>query len=187
MGDLLTRNWGWVALRGVVAILFGLLTLFNPGITLVTLVFFFGAYALADGVFMVVSAIANRKNQPRWGTLLLGGILGIAAGAVTLLMPGITAFALLALIAAWAIIVGSVEIVAAIRLRKEITGEWMFVLSGLLTVAFGVILIVRPGAGALAMVLFIGAYAVVTGILLLALGLRLRSWGRAHASIPRPA
>ena len=187
MVETLTRNWGWVALRGVVAILFGVLTLFNPGITLAALVLFFGAYALVDGVFMVVSAIANRHGQPRWVTLLIGGLLGIAAGLVTFYMPGITTVVLLMVVAAWAIVTGIAEIVAAIRLRREITGEWVFVLAGLLAVAFGAILIARPAAGALAMVLWIGAYAVVSGILLIALSVRLRSWGRMHVgATPQP-
>jgi uncharacterized membrane protein HdeD (DUF308 family) len=189
MVETLTRNWGWVALRGVAALLFGVLTLFYPGITLAALVLLFGAYAFVDGVFMAVSAIAHRHVQPRWVALFLGGLLGIAAGLVTFFMPGLTAVALLALIAAWAIVIGIAEIVVAIRLRKEITGEWMLVVAGLLAVAFGVILIMTPGVGALAMVLWIGAYAVISGILLIALGFRLRSWGRMHPSsaMPHPA
>lgn len=190
MVETLTRNWGWVALRGVVAILFGVLTMFNPGITLAVLVLFFGAYALVDGIFMAISAIANRRGEPRWVALLIGGLLGIAAGLVTFFWPGITTIALLAVIAAWAIVTGVAEIVAAIRLRKEITGEWLFVLAGLLAVAFGVIAILRPGAGALAIVLWIGIYALISGVLLVALALKLRSWGRhlhAGGATPHPA
>lgn len=186
MVETLTRNWGWVALRGVVAILFGILTLFNPGITLAALLLLFGAFALVDGTFMVVSAIANRKGQPRWVALLLGGLLGIAVGIITFVMPGITAVALLAVIAVWAILTGMAEIVAAIRLRKVITGEWLFVLAGLMAVAFGVILVVQPGAGALAMALWIGVYALISGILMVALGFKLRSWGRTHGGAPTP-
>jgi len=189
MIQTLTRNWGWVALRGVMAILFGTLTLFNPGITLATLVLLFGAFALVEGSFMIISAIANRHGEPRWGALLFGGILGIGAGLVTIFLPGITALALLAVIAAWAIVTGGAEIVAAIRLRQELTGEWMLVLAGLLGIAFGVLLVVAPGAGALAMMLWIGGYAVVSGFVLVALGFRLRSWGRAHTggATPHPA
>jgi uncharacterized membrane protein HdeD (DUF308 family) len=186
MVELLTRNWGWVVLRGIVAILFGVLTFFNPGITLALLVLMFGAYALVDGIFLVGSAIANRHGEPRWVALLIGGLLGIGAGLVTFFTPGITALALIVVIAAWAIMTGVAEIVAAIRLRKEITGEWLFVLAGLLAVAFGVILVVAPGAGALAMVFWIGAYALVSGILLTAFGFRLRRWGRMHIT-PHPA
>jgi uncharacterized membrane protein HdeD (DUF308 family) len=178
MDNVLVHNWGMVALRGVVALLFGLLTLFNPGITLVTLVLFFGAYAFADGIFTIIGAIANRHEEPHWVGLLLAGLVGILAGIATFLLPGITARVLLLLIAAWAIIVGISEIVAAIRLRKLITGEWLLVLAGLLSLAFGVFVILAPGAGALAVVLWIGAYALVSGIVLLALAFRLRRWAR---------
>lgn len=178
MMEPLLRNWGWVVLRGVLAIAFGALTLVYPGITLQVLVLLFGAFAFADGVFMLVSAIANRRGLPRWGVLVLGGLLGITIGLVTLLMPAITAVALLGFIAAWAILMGIAEIAAAIRLRQEITGEWLLVVTGLLAVAFGGFIIARPALGALAIVLWIGAYALISGALLVALGLRLRSWGR---------
>lgn len=186
MIETLTRNWGWVALRGILAILFGVLTLYNPSVTLTVLVLWFGAWALVDGVFMAVSAIANRHGQPRWVALLVGGLLGIAVGLVTFVVPGLTAVALIALIAAWAIVTGVAEIVAAIRVRREITGEWLFIVRGVLAVVFGVILMMAPAAGALAMVLWIGAFAVVSGILLVTLAFRLRSWGRAHAAHPTP-
>lgn len=178
MSNVLTRNWGFVALRGVIAILFGVLTLFYPQITLVTLVLWFAVFALVDGVFKVVAAIANRQGEPHWVGMLIGGLLGIAAGIITFVMPGITAITLLYLIAFWAILVGVAEIMTAIRLRKVITGEWMLIVTGLLALAFGVFLIARPGAGALAVVLWIGWYAILSGILLLALAFRLRSFGR---------
>jgi len=180
MIGVLVRNWGWIALRGLIAILFGAFALFKPGITLVTLVLLFGAFALADGLFMAVSAVTNRRGEPRWGTLLFGGILGIATGVVTFLWPGITAVALLALIAVWAIFVGIAEISAAIQLRRVITGEWLLVLAGLLGIAFGILLIARPAVGALAVVFWIGMYAILGGALQLALSLRLRSWGHMH-------
>lgn len=189
MVETLTRNWGWVALRGIAAILFGVLTLFNPGITLAALILMFGAYAIVDGVFTVVAAIAHRHGRPYWFALLLGGLLGIAAGIVTFAMPGVTALVLLAVIAAWAIVTGIAEIVAAIRLRKVIAGEWLFVFSGLLTVTLGVVLLARPGVGALAMVLWIGAWALVSGIVLTVFGFRLRRWSREHPArvTPHPA
>ena len=183
MIEALSRNWGWVALRGVVAILFGILTLNRPGISLASLVLLFGAYSLVDGSFMVVSAIANRKGAPRWVTMLFGGVLGIITGIVTFMWPGITAMALLAIIAAWALLTGITEIVVAIRLRKEISGEWALILAGVLAVAFGLFLIMRPLAGALAALFVIGIYAVVSGILHVVLGFRLRSWNHlAHAA-----
>lgn len=184
--DVLARNWGSVALRGVVALLFGILTLFNPGITLATLVLLFGAFALVDGMFMVVGAIANRHGEPRWVAWLIGGFIGIAAGVVTFLLPGLTAAALLGIVAAWAILMGTAELAAAIRLRKVLTDEWALVLAGALTVAFGFLLIARPGLGALALVLWIGAYASVAGVLLLALAFRLRTWDRHHPTAAAP-
>jgi uncharacterized membrane protein HdeD (DUF308 family) len=177
----LSRNWGWIALRGVAGLLFGVLTLMNPLISLATLVLLFGAYALADGVFTVVAAIANRREEPHWMALLLGGLVGIATGLITFFLPGITAIALLFLIAAWAVVTGIVEIVVAIKLRKVITGEWLLVVAGVLSVLFGVGLVLFPGPGALAVVLWIGAWAIVMGIMFIALALRLRSWNLAHA------
>jgi uncharacterized membrane protein HdeD (DUF308 family) len=169
-------------LRGIVAVLFGVFTLFNPAIALMTLVLLFGAYALLDGVFMVVWAIVNRRGRPRWVALLVGGLLGIVIGIQTLVTPNITAVALLAIIAAWSIMVGIAEFVAAVKLRKMLTGEWMLMLAGLTSVAFGVLLFARPALGFLAVVLLIGAYAIFSGILLAALAFRLRSWGRSPAS-----
>lgn len=189
MVETLTRNWGWVALRGLVAILFGVLTFVNPGITLAALILLFGAWALVDGISMIVSAIANRHGHPGWGVLLFGGVLAIGTGLVTFFMPGVTAIVLLTLIAFWAIVTGFAEIVAAIRLRREITGEWMLVLAGSLAVAFGLVLMMAPGVGAMALVLWIGAYAIISGMLLVALGFRLRSWGQMHGpgATPHPA
>lgn len=182
MVEILARNWGWVLLRGIVAFLFGVFTIFNPAIALATLVLLFGTYALLDGVFMLVWAIVNRRGQPRWVALLVGGLLGIVIGIQTLVTPAITAVALLAIIAAWLIIVGIAEFVAAVKLRKMLTGEWMLMLAGMASVAFGVFLFARPALGALAAVLWIGAYAIFSGILLAALAFRLRSWGRSPAT-----
>lgn len=177
---VLNQLWGWVVLRGVVGIVFGVLTLLWPGITLAALVLLFGAYALADGVLMIGWAIARREPASHRAALAIGGVLGIAAGVLTFLKPGLTAVALLAVIAVWAVAIGVATIVAAHRLRKVITGEWRLVLAGLLAVALGVILIARPLTGALAMALWIGAYAIVSGVLLIGLGFRLKSWGRLH-------
>lgn len=176
--NVLARNWGWVALRGVVAVIFGVLTLFNPLISLAVLVLLWGAFAFADGILAVASAIVNRRNEPHWGWLLFGGIVGIAAGVATFLMPRITAFVLLYFIAAWAIFVGVAQIATASRLRKVITGEWLLAFIGVLSILLGGFLFARPGAGALAVVLWIGMYAAVAGIVLIALALRLRRWAR---------
>ena len=180
MTDVLARNWGWVALRGIVAILFGLLTIVRPGITLTALILLFGVYAMADGSFRLVSAFANRHDQPRWGALALGGLLGIIAGVIALVMPGITALVLLYVIAAWTIVTGAAEIAVAIELRKVITGEWALVVAGTLSIIFGVFLLARPAVGAVAVALWIGFYALVLGIMLLILALRLRHWGHVH-------
>ena len=186
MLDVLARNWWALALRGVVAILFGLAALVWPGLTLTALVLLFGADALVDGVFAVVAAIARAGRERHWWALLLEGLLGIAAGVVTLAWPGITGLVLLLFIAAWAIITGVVEIVAAIRLRREIEGEFLLGLGGALSVLFGLLLIVRPGAGALAVAWLIGIYAILFGALLLALAVRLRGL-RGRGGAPSPA
>jgi uncharacterized membrane protein HdeD (DUF308 family) len=180
MMDVLSRNWGWVVLRGVVAILFGIATLLMPGITLAALVLMFGAYAMADGLLMIGGAIAHRGPGSSWPAMIVGGLLGIAAGLSTFFWPGLTAVALLLLIAAWALATGIAMIAAAMQLRKVITGEWRLVLAGLLSVAFAVVLAVRPAEGALAMVLWLGAYVIGAGILTIGLGFRLRNWGRMH-------
>src|SRR5438477_2123797 len=166
---VLARNWGAIAVRGVAAILFGLLTFLVPGLTLTALVLLFGAYALVDGIFSVVAAVRRRAGDPPWWALLLEGVVGIAAGIVTFLLPGLTAVTLVYVIAAWAVVTGVLEIVAAVRLRRQITGEWRLVLSGVLSIVFGGLLMVVPAAGALAMTLLLGAYAIVFGALLLAL------------------
>jgi uncharacterized membrane protein HdeD (DUF308 family) len=180
MVDVLARNWGWIALRGVAALVFGVLTLLNPAITLRVLILFFGAYALVYGLFTVAAAVANRRGEPYWVALLVGGALSIVLGILTFLRPGVTAVVLLYFIAAWAIITGVSEIATGIRLRKVITGEWLLLLSGVLSVVFGLVLFFFPGAGALAVTLWTGAYATALGILLIALAFRLRSWHRTH-------
>lgn len=173
--DSLASNWWVVLLRGVAGVIFGLATVFAPGISLAVLVLVFGAYAFADGILAIISAI-RRRGEDRWWLLLLEGLMGVAVGVATLVWFEITALALLYVIAAWALVTGGLEIAVAIRLRKVITGEWLLVLSGIASVAFGVLLMLFPGAGALAVILWIGAYALVTGALFIALALRLRSW-----------
>ena len=181
--DSLTRNWWAVALRGLAGILFGIITFVSPAISLAALVLLFGAYAFADGVLSIVSAV-RRRGADRWWLLLLQGIVGIGAGVVTLLWPGITAIALLFVIAAWALVGGALQVAAAIRLRKVITGEWLLALGGVLTIALGVLLVLFPGPGALALVIWIGAYAFVFGILLLVLGFKLRGLRSPRAHQP---
>ena len=181
--ESLARNWWVVLLRGLAGIAFGVLTLVAPGISLAALVLLFGAYAFADGVLALVTAVRRHGTGSQWWMMLLEGIAGIAAGIVTLLWPGITALVLLYVIAAWAIVTGAFEITAAIRLRKAITGEWLLALAGIASVAFGVLMIIAPVAGALVVVLWIGAYALVFGAVMFALALRLRAWGASHGAL----
>ncbi len=177
--DTLARNWWVVLLRGIAGIVFGILTFAAPGISLAVLVLLFGAYAFVDGVLAIVTAI-RRHTTDRWVPLLVYGIVGIGAGVVTLLWPAITLLALLWIVAVWAIVTGIVEMVAAVRLRKVINDEWLLGLSGLLSVALGVLLLLAPGPASVALVLWIGAYAFVAGIVLVALAFRLHSWTTSH-------
>jgi uncharacterized membrane protein HdeD (DUF308 family) len=173
---LLARNWWLIALRGAAAIIFGIVTLIMPGISLLTLVLLFGSYALVEGVLNVIAAVRGRRQEARWRALLLEGLVSIAAGIVTFALPGLTAVVLVYVIAAWALVTGVLEIVAAVRLRHWITGEAWLALSGVASVAFGVLMMIFPGAGALALILWIGAYAIVSGGLLVGLAFRLRRW-----------
>ncbi len=173
------HNWWWLALRGLAAIIFGILALIWPGITFEVLVLFFGAYVLLDGVFAVISALTHRTaGDHRW-LLLLEGIVGIAVGVLTFLMPGVTAVALIYLVAAWGVITGLLEILAAIRLRREMSNEWLLALSGIVSVVFGLIVAAFPAVGALAIVWLIGVYAIIFGVLELVLAFRLRGAARA--------
>lgn len=174
--DTLKLNWWLLALRGLVAVLFGVLAFIWPGVTLLTLVWLFGAFALVNGFLSLVLAAKAPKGYPRLGSLILGGLLGILAGLLTFVMPGITALGLLILIAIWAIVTGVMEMVAAIRLRQIITNEWLLILAGIASVAFGVILLLRPAAGALVLIWWIGAWALIFGILMIALAFRMRNW-----------
>ena len=161
-------------MRGVVAVLFGLAALFWPGKTLFVLILFFGAYTLVDGVFAIVGGIMDSSR--RW-FLLIEGALGVVAGVILLARPGLGALVLLYVIAFWAIVTGVMEILAAISLRREIDNEWMMILGGGLSVLFGVILTVLPGAGLLSLTWLIGAYAIIFGIAFIVLGFKVRNMG----------
>jgi uncharacterized membrane protein HdeD (DUF308 family) len=180
-----TGHWWALALRGGIAILFGLAALLRPGIALQALILLFGAYALVDGVFAIVGVFGGtRGGTPRW-LLFVEGIAGILAGLIAFVLPGLTAVLLLYLIAVWAIVTGIFEIAMAIRLRKEIRGEWALIVGGAFSVLFGVILaVVGPVAGLLSLIWLIGIYALAFGILLLITAFRVRGEGSGSANRP---
>ncbi len=181
MLPILAGNWWTLLLRGIAAVLFGLAALFWPGLTLFVLVVIFGAYALVDGVFAIVAGIRGSGGR-RW-LLVAEGALGVLAGLVAIFYPGITALALLYVIAFWAIFTGVLRVVMAFSLRQEIENEWLMVLSGVLSVLFGAILAVLPGVGLLSMVWLVGIYAIVFGVALIILGFRVRSHRRESARV----
>lgn len=178
----LADRWWALVLRGAAAILFGGLAFAMPGLGLLALVILWGSYALVDGVFNLVLAVRGARAGRRWGWLMLEGVLSIAAGVIAFAWPSITALALLVMIAVWAVLTGIAELAVAIRLRKVIRGEWLLALSGILSVVFGVLMLLFPGSGALALIWVIGAYAIVFGALLIGLGIRLRGWRRRVAA-----
>ncbi|HEY3519033.1 MAG TPA: HdeD family acid-resistance protein [Gammaproteobacteria bacterium] len=171
----LARHWWVFLIRGLLAIAFGLLGFFYPGATLFTLVLFYGAYAFVDGGFAIVSAVRGKEGVgPRWW-LAVVGVLGIMAGCATFFWPGLTTLVLLTVIGVWALLYGISEIVGAIRLRKEIDNEWLLMMHGALAVLFGLMVLFRPGAGALALIWLIASFAIASGVLLVALAFRLKS------------
>lgn len=173
MVHALAKNWWMLLLRGIAAIIFGVLAFVWPGMTLLTLIMFYGAFALIDGVLAIVAAITGGAPAPRWWLAVIG-LLGIATGLLMFMMPGLTALVLLYFIAGWAIATGAFQIVGAIRLRKEIDDEWYLILGGVVSVLFGVGVMMAPGAGALALLWVIGTYAVIMGAILVALAFRLK-------------
>ena len=179
----LADRWWLLLLRGIAAILFGVLAFIWPGLTLVTLVLMFGAFALVDGAIMLGAAFSGAaKPMPSWW-LVLVGLLGIAAGIVTFLWPGMSAILLIMFIGAWAVAHGIFEIIGAIQLRKEIENEWALILGGIISVIFGIIVLIAPGAGALALVWWIAIYSIVFGVMFVAFALRLRRH-QHHAAPP---
>ncbi len=170
--EKLARTWWLVLIRGLAAILFGLLALFWPGITVLVLVVFFGAYAIVNGVFSILSAFRHETQSRVW--TIISGIIGILAGVVAFLWPGITLLVLLYVIAFWAIFTGVAEIMDGIRLRKEIDNEWTLILAGALSVIFGILLLIWPGPGMLSLVWLIAIFAILYGIALVALSFRVK-------------
>jgi uncharacterized membrane protein HdeD (DUF308 family) len=175
MVERLASNWWAVALRGVLAIVFGTLAIAWPAITADVLVAFFAAYALVDGLFALIAALRSSHLGPRWWSLVAEGVVGLGVGLIALFAPAVVALWLVWLIALWAIVTGLLKIAAAVRLRAEIDNEWSLGLSGLGSVVFGILLAIWPAAGIVAVVWLIGAYAIMYGLLLLWLSFRLRA------------
>jgi uncharacterized membrane protein HdeD (DUF308 family) len=181
-GDLLAQNWWLFTLRGVLGIIFGLIALIFPGATILSLVIFFSAYTLVDGVFGVISAIrAIRRKEDRWGLLIFEGLLNIAVGIAAFLWPGLTVVAFVWLIAAWAIVSGGLMTAAGFRLNMD-HGRWWMVLGGLLSLAYGVLLTITPLIGAIVLTWWLGAYALVFGVALVVFSFKLRSRQQQRAS-----
>ena len=170
MLDVLTQKWWAVALRGILAIVFGIVALAFPGATLVSLAVVFGAYAFVSGVFALIAAFGSRGRDAVW--YVLDGILGIAVGMATFFFPGLTAQGLVLLIGVWAILTGIFEVIAGFEL--PIKRDWLLVIAGIASIIFGVLVFVYPASGALAIVWLIGVYALVFGVTMLAFGIRLR-------------
>ena len=175
---LLGRHWWILGLRGLLAVLFGVSALAWPAATIQVLMVLFGIYALIDGLFSLLSALTSDNRRAGWWLVLLEALTGIAAGVLALIWPQITALAILLLIAGWAIVTGILELIAAFRLRKQVEGEWVLGLAGIISVILGLFLALRPGSGMVVVVWFVGAYAILFGVLLIVLSFRLRSLRR---------
>ncbi|MDF3889174.1 HdeD family acid-resistance protein [Cupriavidus basilensis] len=180
MEELLGRAWWMLALRGAAGILFGRLALFWPGLTLLLFVAMFVAYALIGGVAAVSGAIRHRAIRSDWWIPLLLGLCSIAAGLIAVAAPGVTALVLIAIMGGNAIVNGVLDLIAGVRLKKRGRNDWLLFFIGILSVPFGVFVLLAPGAGALALVWMISTYAIVTGGMLLVLGLGARNWRPAH-------
>jgi uncharacterized membrane protein HdeD (DUF308 family) len=180
----LASRWGWVVLRGVVAIAFGLLSLARPGAMSLSLVMLFAAYAFVGGIATVISAAQRGRAGQSWGMLMLDGVLGIAVAVVAVLWPASTALAFVWVLGAWALLTGGLEIGSAISLRKVIRHEWTLALAGLLSVGLGVLMFAQPIIGAIAVVYTLGVYAIAFGGVMIALGFRLRSYAYGHKELP---
>jgi uncharacterized membrane protein HdeD (DUF308 family) len=174
----LAERWWVPVVRGIAAVVFGILALVAPTISLFALVIMWGAYAFVDGAFNLVHAARKPESTRSWWWLVVEGLISLGAGIFTFVYPGITTLALVTIIAVWAVLTGIAEIAAAIRLRREVSGEWLLAASGVLSIVLGLFLFLSPGAGALALVWVIGVYAIIFGLMLIALGVRFHNWFR---------
>jgi uncharacterized membrane protein HdeD (DUF308 family) len=175
LADILSRYWWMTLLRGLFWILFGIILFARPGISLLSLTLALGVILFIDGVIEVANAVSGRKENDDWWILLLVGLAGIVIGILTFYNPQVTALAVVYYVAIWAIATGLLEIVAAVRLRRQIEGEVWLVLAGIASVIFGGLLVARPGVGALTILWLIAAYAIVFGVMLLLLAFKVRS------------
>lgn len=178
MIEMVINKWWVFLLRGLAAIAFGLVTLIWSRITIQVLLILFGAFVLLDGIFSLVAGILSIRTDKRWWEMLFSGVLGIAIGLLMFAWPNITGVVLLYFIGAWAVVIGIMDILIAIQLRREIEGEWIMIMDGIFSVLIGVLLFLFPGTGALAAVWLIGLFAVAVGIIFVILALRLRKLGR---------
>lgn len=175
---MLHRTWWVLLLRGLVAIVFGVLTWLQPAASAAALVLVFGVYVFVDGLLGVYAAINSRRQSRHWWVILLWGLTGVVVGLLTVVKPAITALVLTMYIGAWALITGVMQIIAAIRLRKEIEGEWVLVLGGLISVLLGGFVLAQPGAGMMAMLWVLALYAVAFGVLMVILAFKIRKGAR---------
>ena len=181
MFAIFTRNWWIFLLRGMLAVLFGILALIWPEITLITLVILFGVFVLMEGLLNLIIGIASSEANRRWWVTLIEGVLGIAIAILTFIWPDLTAVVLLYFIAAWALITGVLEIIAAIRVRRMIENEWLMILNGVVSIIFALLLFIFPGESAISLVWLIGLFAILAGFLLIILSFRLRKFRNEEA------
>ena len=174
----LHRSWWLLLLRGVAAVAFGVLTFVWPQISLLTLIMVYGIYSLADGILALIAAIRGGGVVPRWW-LALGGVVSILTAVLVFAWPGLTALVLVYLIGFWSILRGVLEIIGAIRLRNEIANEWTLGVAGALSVIFGLILVIMPGAGAIGLLWLIATWAVLFGLLLIWVAFKVRKLAKA--------
>jgi uncharacterized membrane protein HdeD (DUF308 family) len=174
LSSLLAQNWWAFAIRGVIGIIFGLIAIFQPGVTMLSLVLAFSAYAFVDGVFAIIASVRAARQHEKWGLLVLEGIVSIIAAIIAFLWPGITVLSFVLLVGTWAVLSGGLMLSAALRLDSD-HGRWWLALGGLASVIYGALLIFAPFAGALVLTWWLGAYAIVFGFALIAVAIKLRA------------